>query len=175
MGKILAVLVCAALSAREIQDFVRLAQQDGWDVWVIATPNAQSFINEPLLVQLTQHPVLITAPLPLQPALPPIDAAIVVPATFQTLKKWVQGLTDTYVVELLCQWTANLHFPVLVFPRASAELAQDPDFEPSLVWLRRQGVQVFYLPERYPPNNNISWSEIIQRLRQAVNTRERPE
>ena len=166
--KKLAVLVCAALSAKQIQDFVMLAQQDSWDVWIIATPNACAFIDEPLLLQQTQHPIITTAP---SEPLPSFDAAIVVPATFNTLRKWTEGLTDTYELQLLCAWTQLLHLPILVFPRASAELAHDPASAPALSWLQARGIYVFYQPELYPPNNAIPWSEIMRLLRSIVAAR----
>jgi phosphopantothenoylcysteine synthetase/decarboxylase len=166
--KKLAVLVCAALSAKYIQDLVTLAQQDRWDVWIIATPNARAFIDESLLLQQTQHPIIITPP---TVPLPSFDAAIVVPATFNTLKKWTEGLTDTYVLALLCAWTQSLHLPILVFPRASAELAQDPAFAPALSWLQARGIYVFYQPDRYPPNNAIPWLDIMQLLRNIADAR----
>jgi phosphopantothenoylcysteine decarboxylase len=157
--KTLAVLVCAALSAKQIQDFVTLAQQDYWDVWIIATPHARAFIDEPLLIQQTQHPVTITEP---SEALPSFAAAVVVPATFNTLRKWTEGVVDTYLLSLLCSWTQDPHFPILVFPRASAELAQEPAFAPALSWLQRHSIHVFYQPDRYPPNNAVPWLEVMQ-------------
>ena len=54
---VLYVVCCAALSAQRIQDFVMLAQSAGWDVCIIATPNALKFIDVPLLTELTGHPV----------------------------------------------------------------------------------------------------------------------
>ena len=164
--KTLAVLVCAALSAKQIQDFVALALQDSWDVWIIATPNARAFIDEPLLTQQTQHPVIITQP---SEPLPSFDAAVVVPATFNTLRKWVAGITDTYVLSLLCTWIQPAYnFPLLVFPRASAELAQEPAFAPAICWLQQHGIHVVYQPDRYPPNNAVPWSEIMQSLRASL-------
>ncbi|GCE27100.1 hypothetical protein KDA_25840 [Dictyobacter alpinus] len=162
--KKLAIVVCAALSASQIQDFVHLVQQDQWDVWIIATPKASDFINEPLLRRLTGHPVTMTAPLS---PLPSFDAVVVVPATFNTLKKWAQGIEDTYALTLLRIWTRQAYLPILVFPRASAELAQDPAFAPSLSRLEQQGVQIYYHPDQYPPNNNIPWSSILIKLRNA--------
>lgn len=45
----LALVVCTAASGRIVQKFVVLAQADGWDVWVVATPNVRSaFIDLPL-------------------------------------------------------------------------------------------------------------------------------
>ena len=158
----LAVVVCAALSAQRIQELVRLAQQDSWDVWIVATPKACGFIDEPLLYALTGHPIIVTAP---ALSLPTFGAVVVVPATFNTLKKWAQGILDTYALVLLHTWMHQKQLPILVFPRASTELAQDPAFAPSLAWLQHQGVHVYYHPDLYPPNNNIPWTTIQKELR----------
>lgn len=159
--KTLALVVCAALSARQAQDLVVLVQRDGWDVWVIATPNACTFIDQPLLTALTGRPVMVDATgLPL----PHFTAAVVVPATFNTLRKWSQNVTDTYALTLLLEWTRRGAFPILVFPRASDELAQEPEFTPSLDRLRQQGVHIYYRPDLYPPNNNIPWEHILRML-----------
>ncbi|WP_338255013.1 flavoprotein [Dictyobacter halimunensis] len=162
----LALVVCAALSAGQVQDLVGLAQEDGWDVWVIATPNACSFIDQPLLTALTGHPVVVSAT---EISLPHFTAAVVVPATFNTLRKWSQGVADTYALTLLLDWTRRGAPPILAFPRASAELAQDSEFAPSLDRLRWQGVTVYYRPDLYPPNNNLPWSRILEILQALPN------
>lgn len=167
MSRILVVVVCAALSARSVQDFVLLAQQDGWDVWVVITPSALSFVDEPLLTSLTRHPVIMTQADTRENFPEDVTAVVVVPATFNTLKKWAQGITDTFALHLLKRWTTQAR-PILAFPRASSELAQDPDFVPSLASLQAQGVTVVYQPEQYPPNNNIPWQTILDQLTQKL-------
>ncbi|BCL81480.1 hypothetical protein ccbrp13_39450 [Ktedonobacteria bacterium brp13] len=156
----LALVVCAAASGRTIQKFVVLAQADGWDVWVIATPNARSaFIDLPLLEILTGHTVYSEG----DALLPAFAAVVVVPATFNTLRKWAQGIKDTLALRLLDSWTLG-GLPMLAFPRASAELAQEPDFQHSLARLRALGVTVVYDVERYPPNNDIPWPAVLETL-----------
>jgi phosphopantothenoylcysteine decarboxylase len=165
----LAVVVCAALSAKYIQEFVRLAQEAAWDVWVFATPNARSFINEPLLHELTGHPVFTSAPSASEAAectvaaLPCFSAVVVLPATFNTIKKWAAGILDTYALVLLDSWM-QVGIPIFVFPRASAELAQELEFRSSLAWLCAHNVSVNYDLERFPPNNNVSWDFVLQVL-----------
>ncbi|GCE05462.1 flavoprotein [Dictyobacter aurantiacus] len=94
----LALVVCAALPARQVQDLVGLAQQNGWDVWVIATPNACAFIDQPLLTAITGRPIVVDAS---ETPLPHFSASVVAPATFNTLRKWSQGIADTYALTLL--------------------------------------------------------------------------
>ena len=156
----LALVVCAAVAGRTVQKLVVLAQADGWDVWVIATPNARStFIDLPLLEVLTGHTVYSEG----DALLPAFAVVLVIPATFNTLRKWAQGITDTLALRLLHSWMQT-GVPMLAFPRASAELAQEPDFQHSLARLRALGVTVVYDIERYPPNNDIPWPAVLDAL-----------
>lgn len=168
--KILYVVVCAAVPARHVQDFVVLAQAAEWDVYVIATPNATKFIDTPLLESLTGHPVYSEVERQsgqVAPTLPVCTAVLVAPATFNTLKKWAQNATDTFVLRLLRDCSAK-GVPVLVVPRASEELAQDPDFSASLFRLCSTGVTILYEPEKYPPNNNVSWQLVLAALHKLL-------
>lgn len=163
--KILSIVVCAAVPARHIQEFILLAQAAQWQVHVIATPNASGFIDRPLLTQITGHAVLIDEDE--FASLPPCDVLIVVPATFNTLKKWAQGVIDNGALKLLYAGLQS-NWPTLVVPRATPELAQDPAFGESVQWLRDRGVHVLYEPEIYPPNNAVPWVHVFAALQQIA-------
>jgi hypothetical protein len=53
---VLYVIVCGAPPARDANRLVQLAQADGWEVCVIATPSARSFIDSPALEAATGPP-----------------------------------------------------------------------------------------------------------------------
>jgi phosphopantothenoylcysteine decarboxylase len=161
----LAIVVCAALPARSIQDFVVLLQAAGYDPWLIATPNALAFLDLPLLTRLMTHPITSSSPdsSALQHHLPSFDAVVVVPATFNSIKKWAQRVPDTFALHFLLQ-SEQSHLPILVIPRISAELAQDSAFAPSLALLRSRDIAVYYEPDRYPPNNNLPWPVIVEQV-----------
>jgi hypothetical protein len=55
--KVLYLVSCASRPAQRIQEFVPLTQAAGWDVCVIAIPQAPKCVHFPLLEQLTSHPV----------------------------------------------------------------------------------------------------------------------
>ena len=55
--RVLYLIICAAPPAQRMQDFITNAQVVGWDVCVIATPQATRFINMPELATLTGHMV----------------------------------------------------------------------------------------------------------------------
>jgi phosphopantothenoylcysteine decarboxylase len=162
MSLTLAVVACAALPARSIQDFVILAQAADYDVWLIATPNALAFIDLPLLTRLTTHPIVSVSSDP-NDNLPSFDVVVVVPATFNTLKKWAHQAPDTFALHFLLQ-AENLRLPILAVPRASTELAQDPAFPTSLALLRQRGIAIYYRPDLYPPNNNLPWPLVLDLL-----------
>ena len=45
--------------------------------------------------------------LPCEPRSQPADAIIVAPATFNTINKWAQDISDTYALGLLAEGTAT--------------------------------------------------------------------
>ena len=90
------VVVCAAPPARDVGELVALGRQRGWDIAVVASPDALAFIDPAELEQATGHPVRSTWRRPDEPAsVPDADAMIVAPATFNTLNKWAAGIADT--------------------------------------------------------------------------------
>ncbi len=46
---VLYIISCASRPAQRVQDLVIMAQAEGWDVCVIATPQATKFVDIPLL------------------------------------------------------------------------------------------------------------------------------
>ena len=66
-----------------------------WDVCVIATPSAVRFIDVPSLADPTGHPVRSEYKQPDEPdVLPPPEAVVVDPATFNTINKWAAALVE---------------------------------------------------------------------------------
>lgn len=98
------VVACGAPAAADVHALVPLAQQAGWQVHVVTTLMGARFIDAEKLERLTGDVVRSTYRTPDQPkGLPPADAVIVAPATFNTINKWANGITDTFAVGLLCE------------------------------------------------------------------------
>src|SRR5436305_15162481 len=86
---ILYLIVCAAPPARQTQEVVPLLQAAGWEVCVIATPQASRWMNTEALAELTGHVVRTDYKLPWDAdPLPKADAMLVMPATFTPIKHW---------------------------------------------------------------------------------------
>src|SRR5437588_2504821 len=89
---ILYLMVCAAPPAQQTQEVVPLLQTVGWDVCVIATPQASHWMNIEALAELSGHIVRTDYKLPGEAdPLPKADAMTVMTATFNTTNKWAQG------------------------------------------------------------------------------------
>jgi hypothetical protein len=144
---VLYVIVCGAPPARDAGRLGQLDQAEGWDVCVIATPSARSFIDSPALEAATGHPVRSEYKQPnAADVLPPPDAIVVAPATFNTINKWAAGISDTLALGLLTE-AIGKRLPVVALPFVNAAQAEHPAFQPSIDRIRAAGVQLLYGPD----------------------------
>ena len=143
---VLYLIVCGAPPARDADRLVQLAQADGWDVCVIATPSGCSFIDSAALEAATGHPVRSEYKQPdAADVLPPPDAIVVAPATFNTINKWAAGISDTLALGLLTE-AIGKRLPVVALPFINAAQAEHPAFQASVDRLLAAGVQLLYGP-----------------------------
>jgi phosphopantothenoylcysteine synthetase/decarboxylase len=161
------VVVCAAPPAAEVQNLVKLAQAGGWEVAVTVTPEALAFIDAPFLGALTGFPVRHRWREPDEPeSVPEAQAIVVAPATFNTINRWVAGITNTVAVGTLCEYL-GLDAPIVAVPNVNPPLARHPTFRASLRQLREWGVRVLFdesapREARMPP-----WEEILEEVNRA--------
>jgi flavoprotein len=78
--------------------------------------------------------------------LPPADAVVVAPATFNTVNKWAAGITDTLATGLLCELT-GLGVPIVAVPLVKEALARHVAFGRSREVLNEMGVRVLFDPQ----------------------------
>ncbi|MGP8001340.1 MAG: flavoprotein [Streptosporangiaceae bacterium] len=169
---VLYVIVCGAPAASRVDEFVRLAQDAGWLVRVIATPMGERFIDAAQLAALTGDRVRSAFRMPDEPdELPATDAVVVAPATFNTVNKWAAGIADTFAVGLLCELT-GLGVPIIAVPLVKDALARHVAFGTSLEVLRGMGVRVMFDPEAPPQSRRPSWPRVLAELRTV--TRDAP-
>ena len=130
--RVLYLIVCAAPPAQAIGEFIGLMQKKDWTVCPIATPHATEWIDTSAIADQTGFAVRdkyrqLEDPEPL----PRADAIAVAPATFNTVNKWVAGISDTFALGLLCE-AIGLRVPIVVAPYAKASLAAHPAYARSL-------------------------------------------
>jgi phosphopantothenoylcysteine synthetase/decarboxylase len=105
-SRVLHLFVCGAGPAARVHDLIALAQDEGWDVYCVATESAvEHFIDAESLAKLTQHPVRTTYRRTGNTPTPQPDAVIVAPATYNTINKWAAGIADNYVLTQLAELT----------------------------------------------------------------------
>lgn len=139
-NRVLYLIACAAPPARAIGELVTLLQARGWTVCAIATPRAAGWVDTAGLAQQTGYPVRHDHRQPDDPdALPLASAIAVVPATFNTINKWVAGISDTFALGILNE-AIGLKLPIVVAPYAKPSLAAHPTFERSVRALNTWGV-----------------------------------
>jgi phosphopantothenoylcysteine synthetase/decarboxylase len=154
--RVLYVVACGGRPAGDLPPFVENAQAAGWEVCVIATPSALKFMDLAHLAQLTGHVVRHDYKQPEEPdVLPPPDAMVVAPATFNTINKWAAGISDTLALGLLNE-ALGLSLPVVAVPFPNIALAQHPAFRRSMRELEGLGVRLLFDPNAYPlPTPNL--------------------
>ncbi|PZG13521.1 flavoprotein, partial [Micromonospora craterilacus] len=115
-NRLLYLVVCAAPPARHITELVEAVQRDGWDVHVIATETAHTWLPTEQLAAATGQPVSYRQRQPHEPSgLPRADAIAVVPATFNTINKWATGINDSQALGILNE-SLGADLPIIASP-----------------------------------------------------------
>ena len=148
---VLHLIVCGGPRAAQATDGVRLAQTRGWDVVVVATPTGLEFLDRPALEAVTARPVFHAFRRDHDaPSLPPADATLVCPATFNTINKLAAGISDNLALGLLTE-ALGARSPLVIAPALNSNQAGHPAFARSVDELRGAGVVVLYGPGIYEP------------------------
>lgn len=136
------VVACGARPAGEVLRVAQMAHAAGWDAAVVPTPMALRFLGDVAAVEAaTGFPVRSDYKQPSDPdVLPPPDAFLVSPLTFNSLNKWAAGISDTLAMGLLNE-ALGLAAPVVAVPWVNAQLAKHPAAGRSLEVLRAAGVE----------------------------------
>jgi phosphopantothenoylcysteine synthetase/decarboxylase len=148
---VLYIVICGSPRAGRVGELITRAQAAGWDTCVVATPDALRFIDPAALEQQTGHPV------PYQyrrmnevELLPPPDAIIACPATFNTINKLAAGVSDTFALGLLTE-AIGKRLPLVIAPSLNSAQAAHWAFARSIAELRAADITVLYGPGVYEP------------------------
>jgi phosphopantothenoylcysteine synthetase/decarboxylase len=175
---VLYLVICGTPAASGAYDFIPEIQADGWDVCVITTPMGARFVDSARLEALTGHPVRAEYKHPDDPdVLPPGDAFVVAPASFNTVNKIANGISDTLGVGLVCE-AMGLKKPVIIAPWSNPALARNSAYDRSIQHLRGDGVSLVFAERTYPQSllqdrsapatdlgGEFPWQDIITAVR----------
>ncbi|MEV7213582.1 flavoprotein [Kitasatospora cineracea] len=165
----------AAPPALQLPDVVRRARRRGWDIAVGLTPTARDWLEDrvPELEELTGHPVKSAYRRPGQPdVLPPADAVLFAPATFNSVNSMAAGITSSWVVGCAAE-SPGKGIPVLVMPCVNSALAAHPQFARSVAVLQEARMQVLYGEDGFVPNRPgerlpYPWKNALAAVEQAL-------
>lgn len=169
---VLHVIVCAAGVACDVGRLITAAQEQHWDVGVVATPYALGFIDQTAIEARTGYPIRSAwrKPGDARP-LPPADAIAVAPATFNTVNKWAAGISDTLALGILCE-AYGLGIPIAVLPYLNRAQAAHPAYAESLRRLRTMGVLIGSYEPHQPKAgggaHRYRWEEALELLTPLV-------
>ncbi|MGM1058460.1 flavoprotein [Saccharothrix sp. Mg75] len=129
------LVVTAAPPVLRIDRLIESLHATDWQVCVIATPTAASWLDLDDLAHRTGALIRTHAGLPGQhDPLPRADALLVVPATFNTINKWAHGISDNLALGLLNELLAT-DVPILVAPCVKQLLRDHPAYATSVTTL----------------------------------------
>lgn len=130
-GPSLAFVVCAAPLALRAPEIARSARETGWDVHVIATPSALSWIDADRIREVTGAVPSMAFRRPDQPKRERATAVLVGPLTFNTGNKLAAGIADNYAMAILCE-ALGAGRAIVAVPMVNAELWEHPAWQRSL-------------------------------------------
>jgi phosphopantothenoylcysteine decarboxylase len=172
LAPVLYLIVCAAPPAQQTQEVVPLLKAAGWDVCVIATPQAARWMDTEAIATRSGHLVRTDYKLPGEAdSLPKADAMLVMPATFNTINKWAQGIGDTLVTSILCEALGRGTPPIVTVPCLKMDLVRHPAFSRSIAVLCECGVHVLHEPARYPSPLMVPIDEILATLLEVAGSK----
>ena len=161
---VLYLVVSGAPAPEGLPALVKLCQAAGWRVQIFSTPHGIMFLDHGELEQITSDPVRVEYRAPGQgKSIPPADAVLACPLTFNSVNKFAHGHADNFAVGLLCEM-AGYRVPVVVVPHCKPQLASHPAFTESIETLRAMGVDVMFDPEAPYERRMPPWSEVVKSL-----------
>ena len=133
------VVVCGAPLAARAADVVRYATEVGWEVEVLATPAADSWLRS--ISEKDSEFAARTLPMPSDQmrSYVPRSAVIAVPITFNSISKLANGIADTHAHSVLCE-CLGAGLPFVMVPMVNGYLRKHPSWRRNVECLIGAGV-----------------------------------
>lgn len=166
--RLLYLIISGAVAPEGAPALVELLQAAGWRVVVFSTPIGTRFADLAELERLTGQPVRSEYRMPgTGSPVPPPDAVLACPLSFNSVNKFAHGHADNFAIGLLCEMT-GYGVPTVVVPHCKPQLASHPAFIVSLETLRSMGVRVLFDPDAPDESRLPPWSEVVAALQATV-------
>lgn len=139
--RLLYVITCAAPPAQDLHLVAPEIRAFGWNLCIVPTPDALPFLDIAALCAHTALPIRSEYRRPDEAKLPPPDAMLVAPMTYNSVNKWAAGIADTFALGLLAE-TIGGDIPVTAVPWAKSTLTRHPAFGRSIELLSTCGTAI---------------------------------
>jgi phosphopantothenoylcysteine synthetase/decarboxylase len=140
MTSALTVVACGAPLAARVHEVAATAVTDGWDVTVVATQAALSWLDGEAVRKTVGRPAVTEYRGPDEPKRGGRPAVVVVcPATFNTINRMALGIADSYPLGVLCEALGE-GVPTVVVPMVNNRLWGHPAWRAHLGALADAGV-----------------------------------
>lgn len=144
--RVVYIIGTAAPPVRDVPRLLALLHTRGWSTCPILTPTAATWVDLTELEKAAGFPARVESGLPDdEEPLPPADAVLAAPLTFNTLNKWSAGVSDTLALGLLNELLGT-GVPIVAAPCVKSPLRAHPAYAASLTTLSDAGVR-FLDPE----------------------------
>ena len=161
---VLYLVISGAPAPEGIPELITTCQAAGWQVLIISTPMGVRFTEPTELERLTGQPVRYEYRMPgTGKGLPPADAVLACPLTFNSVNKFAHGHADNFAVGLLCE-LSGYGKPMVVVPHCKPQLASHPAFETSISTIRKMGATVLFDPDAPYERRLPSWDQVVKAL-----------
>jgi phosphopantothenoylcysteine synthetase/decarboxylase len=170
-ANVLYVVICGVDRASDSYGFITDAMNDGWQVCALPTPSGSEFVDVGRLASLTGYPVRTKFKSPSEAdILPPADAFVVAPASFNTVNKIANGIADTLPVGIICEAVGKRQ-PVVLAPWMNRALVGHSAYSRSLKYLTDDGVEIVLTDRTRPggslddPGGKFPWEAVLTHVR----------
>lgn len=155
----------SATDEEPVADLVDGLQERGWKLTVLSTPTGLRFHDADRIAAITGEEVRVDFRLPgTGKSLPPADAVLACPLSFNSTNKLAVGIADNFAVALMCEMLGH-QVPTVIVPKAGAPLAAHPAYRQHLDFLAGlPSVKVLRDPDRRLP----SWRTVIDSVEVAA-------
>lgn len=162
--RVLYVVISGAPAPEGVAALVTGCQIAGWRVVVFSTPAGTRFADLAELERLTGEPVRSQYRMPgTGTPVPPADAVLACPLTFNSVNKFAHGHADNFAVGLLCE-LLGYGVPVVVVPHCKPQLATHHAFPASIAALRDMGVEVLFDFDAPYERRLPAWHDVVAAL-----------
>lgn len=166
------VIATSAPPALRLGELFKQLSDVGWTSCVIMTPTLATWMDTATLAAHTPWPIRVQPRTPSESdPLPPANAVIAAPLTFNSLNKRASGISDTLALGLLNE-AIGLDLPLIAAPVVQAALRRHPAYPASIATLQGCGVHILDPDELTirPPVGliTIDWPQVVSKLTEVA-------